>query len=553
MDINASIVDQRVRGLAETYKDRLSGDDDKRRSSAFLLLCIKTVLDLDEEEAFERLTDGSGDADVDGLDVGDLRDGEFVVTLFQGKYRRDLSGQSGFPANSVKKIVGTVGALFDPDKPLTLGAELRPKVEELRSLVRDGNIPLVRVVLCNNGQRWGADGDEVIKNARLPPEVSWEHVNHDRIIRMLQRRRDVDDELRLHGKAIVEDFNFRRVLIGKIPVAEIKELFDRHGDLLLERNIRRYLGLYENRVNRGIRETLADAKRRTNFYFYNNGITIVCSKFRYNALQSENWKVRVENLQIIHGGQTCKTIQQVLGELPDENYDQTFVLLRLYELGDTDDVIVGDITYATNSQNPVDLRDLKSNDDIQQKLDIGIRDLGYEYKRKRDTVSPGASTITAGVAAEAVLAVWRRKPHQAKFRRSELFGDYYDEIFRKDLNAAQVILAVLIFRMVETERRRPSTTAPRYVSYASYFLAMLVGAGLLERKGSRLDQVDHRNFAELRGEFESAQAQLYQQARSKLDDALARLGITEASSLQRLSAAFRRGDLLEELKTAGYL
>ena len=30
-----------------------------------------------------------------------------------------------------------------------------------------------------------------------------------------------------------------------------------------------------------------------------------------------------------------------------------------------DEEIVQDITYATNSQNPVDLRDLKSNDKIQ--------------------------------------------------------------------------------------------------------------------------------------------------------------------------------------------
>src|ERR1700678_1374558 len=113
MDINASIIDQRVRGLAEAHAARLDGDEDKRRSAAFVLLCIKTVLDLDDDEAFECLTDGGQDAGIDGIHVGDVEDGEFVVTLFQGKYKRDLEGQAAYPTNAVEKIVLSVRALFD--------------------------------------------------------------------------------------------------------------------------------------------------------------------------------------------------------------------------------------------------------------------------------------------------------------------------------------------------------------------------------------------------------------------------------------------------------
>ena len=232
---------------------------------------------------------------------------------------------------------------------------------------------------------------------------------------------------------------------------------------------------------------------------------------------------------------------------PEQDYSQAYVLLRLYEIGATDDFIVRDITYATNSQNPVDLRDLRANDEIQQKLEMGMPDLGYQYKRKRDEqVSSSSTTVTVGVAAEAVFAVWRRKPHQAKFRRSELFGAFYDEIFRRDLNAAQVILAVLIFRMVENERRRQSTNDPRFLPYASYVLAMLIGELLLKRDQSiALAQVDHRNFALLRDHFEANKKQLYQDAQARLQKALTQLGTTETTSLQRLAATFRRGDLLE--------
>lgn len=559
MDINASIIDQQVRGLVTQHQASLEGDEDKLKSMAFVLLCIKTKLDIDDVDALECLTDGGQDADIDGIHVGDVRDNEFIITLFQGKYKRNLDGQAGYPANSIKKIIGTVGAIFDPDKHLSLRegrgqlGNLKEIIEEVRSLVRDGNIPIVRVVLCNNGQRWQSDGDELIRNSGLGAQVTWEHLNHERLVQMLQRRKSVDDELQLAGKGVVEEFNFRRVLIGKVPVREIKALFDRHGDLLLERNIRRYLGLYENRVNSAIRSTLSDSSRRPNFYFYNNGITVTCTKFRHNALQQENWRVQIDDLQIINGGQTCKTIQKTLQDAPNEDYSASYVLLRLYELGAADRDIISDITYATNSQNPVDLRDLKSNDEIQRKLEVGIQALGYEYKRKRDSTTAGPNTITTSVAAEAIFSVWRRKPHQAKFRRSELFGDFYDEIFRSDLNAAQVVMAVLIFRMVENERKRPSSpNVPRYVSYASYFLAMLVGAELLKKNGiNHVAGVDHRNFTQLQRDFESNKSSLYLAAQQPLDAALLSLGISNATSLQRLSASFRRGDLLEELKKAG--
>jgi hypothetical protein len=273
MDINASIIDQRVRGIATSHASVLEGDEDKRRSAAFVLLCIKTVLDFDDDEALECLTDGGQDAGIDGIHVGDVQDGELTVTLFQGKYKRDLEGQAGYPANAIQKVISTVTALFDPDRPIMLHQKLEVQVEDARSRVRDGHIPTVRVILCNNGKVWGPDGQQLIDNF-ASAQVSWEHVNHERLVQLLKKRAPVNDTLQLKGRAVVEDFNYRRVLIGKVPVEEIRALFDRHGDLLLERNIRRYLGLHENRVNVGIRNTLLTSGKRPNFYFYNNGITV---------------------------------------------------------------------------------------------------------------------------------------------------------------------------------------------------------------------------------------------------------------------------------------
>ena len=152
MNINASIVDQRVLALSERYSNLLAEkeipltDNDKRKSAAFVVLCMSCVLQISIEEAFDSLTEGSGDAGIDGVHVEDVEDGEFTVTLFQGKYKKDMEGTSNFSENAVRSMIGIVGALFDPEKEISVNKALRHKTEEIRSYVRDGYIPTVRVM-----------------------------------------------------------------------------------------------------------------------------------------------------------------------------------------------------------------------------------------------------------------------------------------------------------------------------------------------------------------------------------------------------------------------
>ncbi|NBH99272.1 hypothetical protein E5357_14855 [Hominisplanchenecus murintestinalis] len=148
-------------------------------------------------------------------------------------------------------------------------------------------------------------------------------------------------------------------------------------------------------------------------------------------------------------------MHQIVKENPNLDFSQTYLLVRLYEVEDTENPgIIQDIIYATNSQNPVDFRDLKSNDECQRILEIGAHDLGYVYKRKRDNTL-NINVIPSTVAAEAVFAVWRESPHLAKYRRNEFFDKYYSLIF-DGLNAAQMVVAVLIFRYCDNNRKKES-------------------------------------------------------------------------------------------------
>ena len=560
MNLNAAIIDQRLNSVCDAIRDRARedlkiADEERLKSLAFVHLCVMTMLDLSDEEAFDCLVEGGQDFGVDAIHISEEHDGEFTVSLFQGKYSRKLESASNFPENGIKALINAIRHLFDPSSKLeNVRERLRIKVEAARSMIRDGYIPQVRAIACNNGLPWNEAAEQTILQEGFGDQVTWEHVNHDRLVMIFQRAKPVNDALQLVGEAIIEDLNYSRVLVGRISVAEVAALIERHGERLLERNIRRYLGLQGNRVNEAIRDTLCSAEK-SNFYFYNNGITLTCDKFTYNALQSENYQVRVENLQIINGGQTCitifKTLKETLyGYFPlDAGYfpHDAYVLIRLYQLPSDNEDLVRKITFATNSQNPVDLRDLRANDERQKRLETDISQLGFSYRRKRTDTSLKSKDITSGVVAEAILSVWRRRPHQAKFLAREHFGKLYDIIFSNDLNGAQAIIATLIYRIAENKRKRPPEGAPQFISYASCFISMQMGKYLLEDLGSNIAGLTHQSYETARLLVERKGDEYFNQAVSDVEKALKMLYGDSDVSLQQLSATFRRGDLIEKL------
>lgn len=563
MSINIGIIDAQATklatDLAPEFDARLGIRNDlvKQRSLSFVFMVVRALLDLTDDEALDCLTEGGNDFGVDAIHVGDIEDGEFQVTLFQGKYTNNATGANTFPQTGIEKAVQAIRYLFDPSATITTNPALKARIEDIRSQVRDGHIPRVCAVMCSNGSPWNTTAQQVIDQASFPPEqVTWKYVNHDELVKLMQTTKQVDDTLRLSGKAMIEDFDYCRVLVGKIPVKEIEALFNRHGDLLLDRNIRRFLGLQGNRVNTGIAATLNTQTDRPNFYFYNNGITLLCKKFAYNALQGADYQVKADGLQIINGGQTCKTIQSTLsalvGGVPD--IEKAFVLVRLYELPAGSDELVRSITYATNSQSPVDLRDLKSNDALQKSLETDIAGLAdatgrkWVYVRNRNNAGLTRQHILSSRAAEAVLAVWRSMPHQAKTHSRELFSNLlYDSIFTRQLNGTQVVLATLLFRFAETKRQRPAAGSPDWIAYSSHFVAMLMGRYLLADLGITLDQLNHAKFADAVKEWELKDEQYHSRALTDLQTAIDALYGNQPQSLQQLAATFRRGDLLGRL------
>ncbi len=549
MDIAKQIIDQRINIILEGNEEIfIGGDNERNRSKAFLLLGVAAYLDIDITEAVQYLTDGGNDGGFDAAYIVEAQDSQLNVVLFQSKYSRKLDVDSNFPANAVEKAVNTVKCVFDPSTQIELNLQSRKKVEEIRSFILDGAIPYVTFVMLNNGLPWNREGQNHIDNAFTgQSQVRFEHFSHADIMRYINKEQVIDTQISLNGKAIQENFNYKRVILGRVSVMEVYKLMEEFGDSLLEKNIRRYLG--KNVVNDGIAETLLNVDKRQNFFFFNNGATMICKKFSFNALQEQNWIVKTNDLQIINGGQTCRTIHQTVKENPDIDFSQVYLLVRLYEVEDIENPgIIQDIIYATNSQNSVDFRDLKSNDECQRMLETGARDLGYIYKRKRDNVL-NANVIPSTVAAEAVFAVWRDRPHLAKYKRNEFFDKYYSFIF-DHLNAAQMIIAVLIFRYCDNNRKKTTHQdgVREHRPYSQYFMAYMIGKQILTSFNIHLQEITHNNFKKIKDYFEQNKESMYDKAERAMVDVLKDYfnhdNLSEIDG-RTMAAAFRRFDIME--------
>ena len=122
--------------------------------------------------------------------------------------------------------------------------------------------------MLNNGLSWNRDGQNHIANAFGGQEqVSFVHYSHHDILNYINRSKPIDTQLNFAGKAIQEDFNYKRVMLGRVSVNAVYQLMDEYGDRLLEKNIRRYLG--KNVINEQIGNTLLSEDKRQNFFFFN--------------------------------------------------------------------------------------------------------------------------------------------------------------------------------------------------------------------------------------------------------------------------------------------
>ena len=182
--------------------------------------------------------------------------------------------------------------------------------------------------------------------------------------------KELEHQVRSAGSGILDTIDFsvrgndavvfhepQHSLICRISGNELTNLYEKHKQELFALNIRLPMSL-DRVINRSIRDT-ADSEPE-NFFFYNNGVSAVCSNFTYD--QAKNLVV-ANRFQIINGAQT---VGAIAGAASTQHLS---VLFRLTATGDTSGGHFTDnIIRYNNTQNPIQISDFRANDEIQDFL-----------------------------------------------------------------------------------------------------------------------------------------------------------------------------------------
>ncbi len=193
------------------------------------------------------------------------------------------------------------------------------------------------------------------------------------------------------------------------PIVTIYEMYEkakREDYPIFDKNIREFLG--NTGVNKKIYATLLDENDRKNFFYYNNGITIICDQVKKsNKLPThDNLNIQFEilNPQVVNGCQTVNSIYEVLKNInPSELYQQfkdAFVMLKILEIDRNDisqQVLYQNIVRYNNSQNSIDEKSFAANTNSFYRLQETFENKGFLLLVKQSdkhTFSTKYKTIT---------------------------------------------------------------------------------------------------------------------------------------------------------------
>jgi hypothetical protein len=242
---------------------------------------------------------------------------------------------------------------------------------------------------------------------------------------------------------------------GSVSADQIARWYDTHGDRLFDQNIRRSLGL--TKVNRALVETLMT--RPADFWYFNNGITVLCESLRKTAMYAATpggpREFKLEGPSVVNGAQTVVAVSEAIRRDPT-SAGQARVWIRLVSLEECPAGFATEVTQATNTQNRVEKRDLAALDPIQTSLrDSFSWALHRTYVIKAGESDPQPAAGCTNIEAAKALACAHPLPElsvAARLGGDNLWerggGGDYDRIFSRSLAPHRVWRTVLLAREV---------------------------------------------------------------------------------------------------------
>lgn len=425
-------------------------------SVAFTWLALETILHLNSDDIEGAITDGSMDGGIDAIYIADR-----TVNVFTFKYTDDFEQtKKHFPETDLNTLILTMQAIYGRTLTKDSANELVwDKANEIWNLFSIGSLNF-KYHVCSNKQKPIEHAkrkfEAALKEFRF---VEFIYIDQEDLVnKILERKyRRISGQLTFIDKQYFERSDgIVKGIVATVAASDLVTLVadtnnpNQINEDVFNDNVRIYKK--DNRINKRIVETaLSDDNYQ--FWYLNNGITIVCEECKYIP-NTRSPRVTLTDFQIVNGGQTTHALFEAYQQ-NKEKIDDVLIIVRICETK-RDNPIAEKISETTNSQTPVTTRDLHANDRIQRKLEEEFKNLGFFYERKANQFEdqPANQRLNNELLGQLYLAFYLDKPSEAKNNKSLIFGDLYDKIFDEDsITASKMLLPLRIYEPLQKKKR----------------------------------------------------------------------------------------------------
>jgi hypothetical protein len=493
--------------LEETIQPYLVGN--RTASTALLAWFLENVWRMEPEDVDDAICDGGGDKGIDALTVDDDLS---EITIFQSKHREKAGVTQG--DNDLKNQVGSAVYFESPEAADKLLAsspnpELAALVARLkiREKVASG-AHAARLVFVTNAELDPAGRDYVATVVeREPPLDMWDRKRIAAVALRTQRPELLPDQVTLTATdrptASALGSSGTQLAVGLITAEQLVTQLPGIDNLsIFDPNVR--LGLGKTRINRELAATVTTPSEHALFPAYHNGLTVLT-----NALTVEGNEMRLDGVSVVNGCQSLLTLyeheQAITADL--------VVLVKAIQV-DTASDAPEKITYRTNNQNSVDIRDQRSRDPVQRDLQHEVQEVfgnAFGFAIRRGEAVNAGEVLSNENAAQMIMAVYLGEPWNA-VRKVRLFDADYHRIFNRSLDANKLYLIHVLIKAVEGARDKLRADLASSFASVRFTLAFLLAKVLLEtEQGVALLETPERFLPDERGEVEKALTALAQE------------------------------------------
>jgi len=523
--------------LKPNYPTGLSEDE------LFEFYCADNVLvnyDLDHTEIEAGIVDGPRDAGIDAAYVFANRrlitdDFKFdsikqpvdiELFVFQAK------NQDTFKESPVDKLSSSLPLLLDPNQQTAALEALFKKqvvsilgsfLDAMKKLAAEFPKIVIRIFYCSKGNA----PNDVIKAKAASLEttlrdkyqnVSFAFLGAQQLYDRSSNQKRLVVELPTTGTPLSGNNSY--VALCKLS-DYVKFISDDSGGLItriFEANVRAYQGEVE--VNREIADSLEHPTPGLDFWWLNNGVTIVADQAGFM-----NNRLTIENPLIVNGLQTSNEIHNIAPKL--QPAESRMILVRV--IVETDRERRDEIIRATNRQTAVTHSSFRATEAIHREIEDYLLTLGYFYDRRKNFYKREGKAadkiISIDRLAQAVLSELLQEPHTARGRPTTAIKDDndYKRIFSGDKAQHPLEMYGVIVRLLDNVeaffRKNASQIDQIYRNNLKFHVLMVLGWALNGNStlpAPRITQLDLSTLTEpqinavvqwVRQEFDAAGAE----------------------------------------------